>query len=106
MSDEDPAELSMRLQPRGQIHLVTNDGIVHPVLTAEIANSAEASVDPDAQLEWLFEPRSIHLSCSSRIRRCMAIAILTQAMASSLLPRLAGSPKNPMIASPTYVGVK
>src|SRR5215831_764034 len=39
------------------------------------------------------EPRSSHLSWSSRIRCCMAIAILTQAMLSSLLPRLAGSPK-------------
>src|ERR1700739_373956 len=50
------------------------------------------------------EPRSSQLSCSSRICRCMAIAILTQAMASSLLSRLAGSPKNPMIASPYILG--
>jgi hypothetical protein len=40
-----------------------------------------------------------------RVRRCMAIDILMQAIASSLLPRLAGSPKNPMIASPTYLSI-
>ena len=54
MSDEDPAELSMRLQPRGQIHLVTNDGVVHSILAAEITDSTKARVNPNAQLEWLF----------------------------------------------------
>ena len=44
----------MGLQPGGQIHLVANDGVVHPVLAAEIANGAESGVDPDAQLERLF----------------------------------------------------
>ena len=54
MSDQDSVQLSMGLQPRGQIHLVANDGVVHPVLAAEIADGAEARIDPDAQLEWLF----------------------------------------------------
>jgi hypothetical protein len=41
MSDEDSAGLSMGLQPRCQIHLIANDRVVHPVLTAEIADGAE-----------------------------------------------------------------
>ena len=45
MSDQDPAELSMGLQPRGQVHLAANDGVVHSVLAAEIADGAEARVD-------------------------------------------------------------
>jgi hypothetical protein len=54
VSDQDSAELSVGLQPRGQIHLVANDGVVRAVLAAEIANGTETRVDPDAQLEWLF----------------------------------------------------
>src|SRR4051794_4034652 len=54
MSDEDPAGLSMGLQPRRQIHLVANDRVVHPVLTTKIADGAETRVDPDAQLERPF----------------------------------------------------
>ena len=35
----------------------------------------------------------------------MAIAILTQASASSLTPRVSGSPKKIMMASPTYLSM-
>ena len=54
MCDHDSAELGMGLQPRGQIHLVADDGVVHAVLAAEICDGTEARIDPDAQLEWLF----------------------------------------------------
>jgi len=48
VSDQDTAELSMGLQPRGQIDLVANDGVVQPVLAAEVANGTETRVDPNA----------------------------------------------------------
>ncbi len=35
----------------------------------------------------------------------MAIAISTQAIASSRVPRVSGSPKKIMIASPTYLSM-
>ena len=39
------------------------------------------------------------------MRRCIAIAILTHALASSLAPLVSGSPKNSSIASPMYLSI-
>jgi hypothetical protein len=39
------------------------------------------------------------------IRLCIAMAMLTHAMASSLIPLVSGSPKNARIASPMYLSM-
>jgi hypothetical protein len=55
MAQENAAKLSVRLQPRRQVHFAADDRIVHAVLTAEIADGTIARVDSDAQLERLLQ---------------------------------------------------
>ena len=49
--EEDASEVGVRLQPRGQIHLVADDRVVDAIVAAEVADRAKAGVDPDPQLE-------------------------------------------------------
>src|SRR6266567_3257331 len=69
MAHENATQIGMRLQSRRQIHLVANDGVIHPVLAAEVADSAIAGVDTDPQLERLFQagiaPLELKLAHSS-----------------------------------------
>ncbi len=50
---EDAADLGVRFEPGGEVHLVADDGVVHAVRAAEVADRAEARVDADPKLERL-----------------------------------------------------
>ena len=56
MAEQNAAELGMRLQSGRQVHFAADDGVVHAVLAAEIADGAIARIDADPQLERLFQP--------------------------------------------------
>src|SRR4029079_1865470 len=58
VADDDMSRLGDRLEALREINLGTNGGIVHAVDTAEIADVAEAGVDPHAHTERLFRTRS------------------------------------------------
>src|SRR5829696_8201237 len=103
--DQDAAGRRLVLEPRGEVHGAADDGVVHAVLAAEIADRAVAGVDADAAAQRRLMPASRHAPASSPMRFCIASAIATQASASSLTPRLSGPPKNIMMASPTYLSI-
>jgi hypothetical protein len=54
MTHENAAQIGMRLQSGCEVHFIAYDRIVHPVLTAEIADCAIARIDADSQLKRFF----------------------------------------------------
>ena len=56
VADDDVARLRDRLQPRRQIRLGPDDGVVHPIAAAEVADVAEAGIDAHAHAERVFDP--------------------------------------------------
>src|ERR1700746_3347132 len=60
-----------------------NGAAIRAVCSQFVVLCPKALLTPMRSWKGFSEPRSSQLSCSSRICRCMAIAILTQAMASS-----------------------
>jgi hypothetical protein len=51
---QNAAEIGVRLQPRCQIHLVSDDRVVHAIVAAEVSDRAETGIDADAKLEDVF----------------------------------------------------
>src|SRR5215207_9508330 len=47
VGDQDAAGRRLVLEPRGEVHGAADDGVVHAVLAAEIADRAIAGVDAD-----------------------------------------------------------
>ena len=58
VADDDMSRLGDRLEPRREINLGTDGGVVHAVDAAEIADVAEAGVDAHAHAERLFRTRA------------------------------------------------
>src|SRR5215467_3611000 len=54
---EDLARRGGSLKARGEVHAAANDGIVHPILAAEVADGAVPRVDSDPAPEGLFDAR-------------------------------------------------
>src|SRR5215475_3914263 len=52
---EDLARRGRSLKPGGQVHAAADDGVVHPILAAEVADGAVPRVDSDPALEGFFD---------------------------------------------------
>src|SRR4051794_17522799 len=59
VGQQDLSRLGSGLEPGCEVHATADDGIVHPVLAAEVADGAEARVDADPALE-----RSLNAGCA------------------------------------------
>src|SRR3569623_1540769 len=55
VADDDLAWRCNRLQPCRKVRLRSDDGVVHPVVAAEIADIAEPRIDAHADLERLLD---------------------------------------------------
>src|SRR5262252_9291033 len=52
---EDLARCRRSLKPGGEVHAAADDGVVHPILAAEVADGAVPRVDSDPALEGFFD---------------------------------------------------
>ena len=66
VAEQDAVDLRIRLETRGQVHGAADDGVVHAVVAAEIADRAIAGVDADAEMKGLlgaeFQPLGLQLA--------------------------------------------
>src|SRR5215813_11935640 len=97
---EDLARRGGSLKARGEVHAAADDGVVHPILAAEVADGAVPRVDSDPGLKGIFDARRPPHVLQLKHPLPNAMAISTQARASSLVPRVSGSPKKMTMASP------